>query len=331
MATGVKAISSRKIEQTSHGRIVHDMHAEVLSLRIFNFFLLKDVEEMTRMNERQGRLLEMTDNDRYKLKDKTMELAMYVTDIPCGDASIDNVREEMDDDKKENWKESSSEIEDNLRGRAFFGAVGKVRTKPGRIDSPISYSKSCSDKLCMKQFTGILNSTTYDLIEEGEARRQMYLKYLVLPEKRIRVKGIERCFYNRFQRKLGEFQEIRDCLQPLKVITTNLSSQKFHLCLDKEKKSCDQSILYCPPLKYVQVLNKGIRNGCSAKKKPIDKQSRTDVSREALMDRLKSTKEVNSSTYLQFKMNIRNLRAIRIKVKQLLGNWTKSSTDNFPI
>jgi tRNA-specific adenosine deaminase 1 len=64
-----------------------------------------------------------------------------------------------------------------LHGRGYFSALGQVRGKPSRPDAPPTLSKSCSDKLALKQSTSLLSSLTSLLISPQNA----YLSSLILP------------------------------------------------------------------------------------------------------------------------------------------------------
>jgi tRNA-specific adenosine deaminase 1 len=65
----------------------------------------------------------------------------------------------------------------SLPGRAYFSQLGVVRRKPARGDAPPSMSKSCSDKIALKQCTSLLSSLTALLVSpEG-----VYLESLILP------------------------------------------------------------------------------------------------------------------------------------------------------
>ena len=64
-----------------------------------------------------------------------------------------------------------------LHGRGYFSALGSVRRKPSRPDAPPSLSKSCSDKIALKQSISLLNSVTSLLISP----ENVYIHSLVLP------------------------------------------------------------------------------------------------------------------------------------------------------
>jgi tRNA-specific adenosine deaminase 1 len=77
-----------------------------------------------------------------------------------------------------------------LPGRAYFSALGIVRRKPSRPDAPTTLSKSCSDKLSLKQCTSLLSSVTSLLISPENA----YLQTLVLPQFQYSARGCGRAF-----------------------------------------------------------------------------------------------------------------------------------------
>lgn len=77
-----------------------------------------------------------------------------------------------------------------LLGRGYFSQLGVVRRKPARGDAPPTLSKSCSDKLALKQCTSLLSSLASLLVcPEG-----VYLRTLVLPESQRSEAGCRRSF-----------------------------------------------------------------------------------------------------------------------------------------
>ena len=77
-----------------------------------------------------------------------------------------------------------------LHGRGFFSELGTVRRKPSRPDAPPTLSKSCSDKLALKQCTSLLSSITSMLIVPSG----FYLSSLVLPESQYSKTACTRAF-----------------------------------------------------------------------------------------------------------------------------------------
>lgn len=77
-----------------------------------------------------------------------------------------------------------------LRGRGYFAALGAVRTKPGRADSPPTLSKSCSDKLALRQCVSTLLSPLSLLVAPEKA----YIASVVLPTRVFSSVACERAF-----------------------------------------------------------------------------------------------------------------------------------------
>ncbi len=83
-----------------------------------------------------------------------------------------------------------TEPEPTLLGRGYFSHLGLVRRKPARGDAPPTLSKSCSDKIALKQCTSLLSSLTSLLVSP----QNVYLSTLVLPESQFSAVACERCF-----------------------------------------------------------------------------------------------------------------------------------------
>lgn len=75
-----------------------------------------------------------------------------------------------------------------LPGRAFFSHLGIIRRKPSRSDAPPSLSKSCSDKLALKQITSLLSSLNSLFLPP------LYLTSLILPSSQFSPPACHRCF-----------------------------------------------------------------------------------------------------------------------------------------
>ncbi|KAI9794529.1 MAG: hypothetical protein M1816_004416 [Peltula sp. TS41687] len=77
-----------------------------------------------------------------------------------------------------------------LHGRAYFSQLGIVRRKPCRPDAPATLSKSCSDKLALKQCLSLLSSLTSLLV----CPENVYLDTLILPASQYCAKACVRSF-----------------------------------------------------------------------------------------------------------------------------------------
>ncbi|KAL1907521.1 hypothetical protein Sste5344_006712 [Sporothrix stenoceras] len=78
-----------------------------------------------------------------------------------------------------------------LSGRGFFSRLGTVRRKPGRADAPPTLSKSCSDKLALRQCTTLLSGLTSLLVAPST---RLCLRSIVLPASQYSETGCRRCF-----------------------------------------------------------------------------------------------------------------------------------------
>lgn len=127
LGTGVKACSEAIISDCK-GQILHDCHAEILAIRAFNLYIIENGQE------------------------NIGDIYLYISAPPCGDASMSLLN------GGEDWSKGDDEEKQLIRGRAHYNRLGVIRTKPGRVDSQLTMSKSCSDKLCLRQTRGLLLS-----------------------------------------------------------------------------------------------------------------------------------------------------------------------------
>lgn len=122
---------------------------------------------------------------------------MYCTCAPCGDASMELCMAAQEDAtpwevvRQTNVSPGSQEEDALLDGRAHFSLLGVVRRKPARMDAESTRSKSCSDKLALRQVSSLLSIETSRLVAPTE---NAYLAGLILPENEISRVGCERSF-----------------------------------------------------------------------------------------------------------------------------------------
>ena len=139
--------------------VLHDSHAEVLCRRGLLFVLWQEIR-----GEQSLSLLDKVHDGLYILS-KDVELHLYVSDSPCGDATLYRVD---DDENPQNELQftgaklivsGATSTDQNLSALPSNGVavarervqtVGQLRTKAGRSNLPAdrrSTSYSCSDKL----------------------------------------------------------------------------------------------------------------------------------------------------------------------------------------
>jgi tRNA-specific adenosine deaminase 1 len=78
-----------------------------------------------------------------------------------------------------------------LDGRAHFSLLGIVRRKPSRMDAESTRSKSCSDKLALRQVSSLLSCEASHLVAPT---KNAYLAGLILPEDEISQVACDRSF-----------------------------------------------------------------------------------------------------------------------------------------
>lgn len=303
ISTGVKAMPNQ-IRNYSQGWIVHDMHAEILCLRLFNRLLVEEIENLKKgpshlLEEANGAL-------KYKLRDG-IRLALYISEPPCGDASMGLLS-----DDKQAW-EPETKRRKVVRGRAHFDLQGVVRTKPGRADSRPTFSKSCSDKLCVKQYTGILNCITSMLVEP------VFLLYLVLREDKLVLDDFERCFHQR----VGK-------LQVHSLIPLTYSDTEYLFYKDESKTPLPMSLLYTAPTKSVQVIVNGVKNGGHVKNKPPKPSGASFLCKRNLYHQARSLLP-EFSMYSQVKQANEPRETLKKEVREALGSWPSSAADDFSV
>ncbi|KAK1833184.1 adenosine deaminase/editase [Podospora conica] len=212
LATGMKCLPASKLPE-ANGIAIHDWHAEILAIRAFNLFILHECRRLARGEESEYLLRRPSTPEQPQpfIWNPDFTLHMYCSEAPCGDASMELIMSAQSDASPWDVPPSLSstppptETETaattsttntphtpnpptTLPGRAFFSHLGIVRRKPSRGDAPPSLSKSCSDKLALKQCTSLLSSLPSLFLPP------VYLTTLVLPHSQFSAPACHRCF-----------------------------------------------------------------------------------------------------------------------------------------
>lgn len=203
----MKCLPSSKLP-LANGNILHDWHAEVVAIRAFNRFLLDQCLLISTppfptsnyLRQRPSEEHSQCEQQPFTIRED-VQIHMYCSEAPCGDASMELVMDAQEDATP--WtsvpptissaspeKDTPEESAGALRGRSNFSLLGAVRCKPSRPDAPPTLSKSCTDKLALKQATSLLSSTTSLLISP----RNAYLQSLILPSSQLVPSACERAF-----------------------------------------------------------------------------------------------------------------------------------------
>lgn len=266
LCTGVKATPDEKLS-CSNGFLLHDMHAEILVLRAFNVFLIEEAKK------EQSEYVDTAESGKKRLQAK-FKVSLWISELPCGDSSMECVQDDAEDD----WGTAPEDCV--LRGREYYTTTGRVRTKPGRRDSPMTLSKSCSDKLTMKQYTGIVMGVVEHVFE------QIYLDELVLPAGND--VGIKRAFRDRLEqsgtKRTAEGEEVDRPVSRPRYFTTVTSDTKFAYSQGPGRKPSANSIIWT-----INTGNEVVLNGVKMGHKPtnMNSKSASKVSRQAIWTAIK--------------------------------------------
>lgn len=218
-STGMKCLPTSQVA-LANGSVLHDWHAEIVALRAFNQLLLQECLELASSPSNPSSIIrrreahEVSELDRpqpFTIRDD-LQLHMYSSEAPCGDASMELLMEHkpipppgrlINFMRQQKIFQASSAVENPLQSLASY-AESQVRILPyvlehsntktddtvARADSPQTLSKSCSDKLALRQCTSILSSCTSLLVNPANA----YLQSLILPKSQYVEHACRRSF-----------------------------------------------------------------------------------------------------------------------------------------
>lgn len=160
----------------------------------------------------------------------------------------------------------------SLPGREYFSRLGIVRRKPSRPDAPPTLSKSCSDKLALRQATSLLSSLASLLV----APRRAYLSAVVVPEGVYVPSAFARCF-GRMEGVGGDLGRAGEgyALAGVEFLTTSLTFE-FAKGEGKGVAPCNISAVWTPSL------DEGLVGGVLQGKKAFEARGASGVSRRRL-------------------------------------------------
>ncbi|TCD66835.1 hypothetical protein EIP91_000913 [Steccherinum ochraceum] len=157
LGTGSKCLPA--IRLCKEGDALHDCHAEVIARRgAIRWFL----EEVSRSDDHRGLYnvipwLQQLADGKFALR-HGVQLVLYVSTVPCGDASTRYLASFQDAEMaalKNSAAFPALPPGSASRGRDNYSLFGVLRTKPGRADSPPTLSMSCSDKIASWNVLGL--------------------------------------------------------------------------------------------------------------------------------------------------------------------------------
>ncbi|BGO96437.1 hypothetical protein RTG_02004 [Rhodotorula toruloides ATCC 204091] len=210
------------------------------------------------------------------------------------------------------------------RGRVAYSAISILRTKPGRVDSPPTTSHSCSDKLALWALLGMQGGLVSGL---GEGVEKVKLSLVVVggikEELRERVgEEVRRAIGGRLEewaRRVG--LDAEEFGVPEVAFTDRQFEHSREVvaaeegCDLSDVLSCGESLSFIAdlplPVPAVEVINNGIRQGASNKRKPgepLDAKRRSRLAKlslfethTALQAQLDASQAPPSLTYYQAK------------------------------
>ena len=338
--------------QSAAGSVIHDSHAEVLAIRAFNRWLVDECAHLARKDPSSSsiwvrwRRTETTSPHRHECPEGAaaqpfqlmddVSIHMFCSEAPCGDASMELVMAAQADASP--W--TALPRDGGMLGRGHFDRLGVVRRKPSRSDAPATYSKSCSDKLALKQCTGLLSGLTTRLVRH----QNVYLRSLVLPATQYVPGACARCFGPKGRLSAINTVEVQRewashgyAYRPFDVETTTREFEYSRRSSRGAEAVASNICAVITPIRH-EVLINGVLQG----RKLGDKEGASCISRrrmwesieelaEALQSRGEPTSTESWPTYAQIKTH-RRLDG-RAQVKRCVGElalqgWSSNTVDD---
>lgn len=326
LGTGLSCLNYTQL--SDQGDSVNDSHAEVLCIRSFRAYLY---HQMSCAMYSQDSILDYDPARNPPLRlAGGKQLHMYISQAPCGDASMDMLSHRQTQDeilKNMNSLQNTNNRMDQLfphgniigvvqRGRMDYSIKGVARTKPGRIDSIPTTSMSCSDKIILWNIIGISGALISLLIEP------IYLSSITVAD--VNVYVLEESLCSRMHGITMDsiykpnFPKLYSC------------ESKFKFKWTASAKPCQASIIW-NPIDGSQVLDmRGMKLGTSYKNSA---KIRSFVCNLELFSRFSSIVKnldvtiPNYLSYYQTKLlNTSYQMAKDIAIKQGTRGWIKKNT-----
>jgi len=137
-STGMRCLSASDPALLANGHVLHDWHAEVIALRAFNHFLLRELKLLTSSAGFESDLLRyraphevsrVSGQQPFVIREG-LRIMMYCSEAPCGDASMELVMEAQEDATPWPITSHDNRTVPQLLGRGSFSQLGIVRRKP---------------------------------------------------------------------------------------------------------------------------------------------------------------------------------------------------------
>ena len=217
--------------------------------------------------------------------------------------------------------------------------MGELINATARSDSPKSLSKSCSDKLALRQCTSVLCSLACLLIFPGSA----YIESLILPYSQFREIACDRAFG-----PTGRMQAVRHKIwgegfayRPFGVMTTSYEFGYSYRSVASEHEKIEGSNISAV---WNPFLQETLLNGVLQGRKQIDPKGCSSLCNQrisSLVFELASNLDLKNlqqclqhRTYLDMKQDaiLKERRCVKDNVRQsALQGWTRNEGDNFTL
>ncbi|KAI0069181.1 adenosine deaminase/editase [Artomyces pyxidatus] len=258
LGTGSKCLPSGRLPP--RGDALHDSHAEVLARRGAVRWLL---EEILRDTRQPSDWVDRRTDGMYDLKDDII-LYLYVSTVPCGDAST-RLLASLQDPNIASFKDSTSwpilPAGAPSRGRDDYARIGVLRTKPGRADAPPVLSMACSDKIARWGVLGVQGALSSAFL------KPVYVTAIIIGDvveemREIVKEDCERAFYGR----IGNLSGLPDGFRLARPVVgfTSLPFVHSKAQLPELSTSSNDSLCWIADSGY-EVLINGLRRGVPPK------------------------------------------------------------------
>ena len=201
LATGTKCLDGDTRRQSLPGTLLHDSHAEVLARRGLIYWILEQIDTVSRGGI--SIFIAKCPDGHYEWVQK-WKIGMVSTHLPCGDATIfvkpsdiaegecepECKRQKLDMNRTGAKVVTGEEEEDPRLPGPEYHRVGGLRTKPGRGERTLSLS--CSDKILKWNILGLQGSLCSHLL-----RDKLHLDCFVILGNTFNKGSLQRAFFDR--------------------------------------------------------------------------------------------------------------------------------------